>query len=78
MDVAAQVYPSRMYTLSMNRGPSVIGATQFAGLTGARGNGVKVAVVDDGVDHEHRFLDPTGFSYPAGFPKGPGEGRHRR
>ena len=32
--------------------------------------GVKVAVVDDGVDHEHPFLDPTGFSYPPGFPKG--------
>ena len=39
-------------------------------LTGARGQGVKVAVVDDGVDHEHPFLDPTGFSYPPGFPKG--------
>jgi minor extracellular serine protease Vpr len=74
MDFAARVYPSRMYTLSMNRGPRVIGATQFAGLTGARGDGVKVAVVDDGVDHEHPFLDPTGFSYPPGFPKGPGGG----
>ena len=31
---------------------------------------MKVAVVDDGVDHEHPFLDPTGFSYPPGFPKG--------
>ena len=29
-----------------------------------------MAVVDDGVDHEHEFLDPTGFSYPAGYPKG--------
>ena len=47
-----------------------IGAPQFAGSTGARGQGVKVAVVDDGVDQEHPFLDPTGFSYPPGFPKG--------
>jgi minor extracellular serine protease Vpr len=33
---------------------------------------VKVAVVDDGVDQEHPFLSPEGFSYPPGFPKGPG------
>jgi len=71
-DVVESVYPSHSYTLSLNRGPSVIGASQFTGLTGASGQGVKVAVVDDGVDHEHPFLDPTGFSYPPGFPKGPG------
>ena len=69
--IATRVYPSLTYHLNLNRGPSVIGATQFAGLTGARGDGVKVAVVDDGVDHEHPFLDATGFSYPPGFPKGP-------
>ena len=74
LEVARHVYPSLSYTLSMNRGPSVIGAPQFSGLTGARGDGVKVAVVDDGVDQEHPFLDPTGFSYPPGFPKGPGGG----
>lgn len=74
MDVAKRVYPSRSYTLSLNRGPSVVGAPQFSAATGARGEGVKVAVVDDGVDQEHPFLDPTGFSYPAGFPKGPGGG----
>ena len=72
LDVAKTVYPSYTYTSQMNRGPSVIGATQFSALTGARGEGVKIAVVDDGVDHEHEFLSPTGFSYPAGFPKGPG------
>jgi subtilisin family serine protease len=65
-----RVYPSYTYRMSLNRGPSVLGAPAFSGLTGARGDGVKVAVVDDGVDHEHPFLDPTGFSYPAGFPKG--------
>jgi minor extracellular serine protease Vpr len=74
LEAAKRVYPSLRYTLSMNRGPSVIGATQFGALTGAKGDGVKVAVVDDGIDHEHPFFDPTGFSYPAGFPKGPGGG----
>ena len=65
VEVANRVYPSYSYTLSLNRGPSVLGTIAFSGLTGARGDGVKVAVVDDGVDHEHEFLDPTGFSYPA-------------
>ena len=69
---ARNVYPSLSYTPSLNKGPAVIGAPQFSALTGASGDGVKVAVVDDGVDHEHAFLSPTGFSYPAGFPKGPG------
>ena len=68
--VATRVYPSLSYSLDLNRGPSVVGAPQFGALTGARGQGVKVAVVDDGVDQEHPFLDPTGFSYPPGFPKG--------
>jgi minor extracellular serine protease Vpr len=68
--IAARVYPSLSYHLDLNRGPSVLGAPQFGALTGDRGQGVKVAVVDDGVDHEHPFLDPTGFSYPPGFPKG--------
>jgi len=72
LDFAEKVYPSLRYTLSLNKGPAVIGAPQFGTLTGALGNGVKVAVVDDGVDHEHPFLDPAGFAYPPGFPKGPG------
>jgi minor extracellular serine protease Vpr len=69
-DAVNRVYPSYTYRLNLNRGPAVIGATAFSGLTGARGEGVKVAVVDDGVDHEHPFLAPAGFSYPPGFPKG--------
>ena len=73
-DIADRVYPSLAYHLDLNRGPSVIGAPAFSALTGARGDGVKVAVVDDGVDQEHEFLDPSGFSYPPGFPKGPGGG----
>ena len=44
----AHVYPSRSYTMSMNDGPSVIGAPALRAATGAGGDGVKVAVVDDG------------------------------
>ena len=40
--------------------------------TGDKGQGVKIAVVDTGVDPTSPFLNPAGFSYPAGLP----EGRH--
>ena len=58
LDIAEKVYPSYTYTSHMNRGPAVIGASQFSGATGAHGEGIKVAVVDDGIDHEHEFLSP--------------------
>ena len=64
------VYPSLTYTRSLNHSTSLIGAPQLASLTGARGDGVKIGIVDDGVDQTNPFFDPTGYSYPAGFPKG--------
>jgi subtilisin family serine protease len=70
MGFVERVYPSLRYMLSMNRGPSVIGAPAFQAATGAGGDGVKVAVVDDGVDQRHTFLDPAGMAYPPGYPKG--------
>src|SRR5204863_4738802 len=64
------VYPGLRYTLSLNKSPSVIGATQLAAATGANGAGIKIGVVDDGIDQTNQFFNPAGFSYPAGFPKG--------
>ncbi|MDX6512295.1 MAG: minor extracellular serine protease Vpr [Gaiellaceae bacterium] len=64
------VYPSVRFTLALNRSPSVIGADVLRATTGASGAGVKIGVVDDGVDPTNPFFDPTGYSYPAGFPKG--------
>ena len=54
-----------------NPGPTLIGATALwgSGLTTA-GQGIKIGLVDDGIDQAHPYLDPSGFSYPAGFPKG--------
>jgi subtilisin family serine protease len=34
------------------------------------GAGVKIAIIDDGVDQTHPFFDPSGYTMPAGFPKG--------
>src|SRR5919199_1069385 len=65
-----KVYPSMRYTLSLDRSPSLIGADALHAATGARGQGVKIGVVDDGVDQTNPFFNPAGFAYPAGFPKG--------
>jgi minor extracellular serine protease Vpr len=67
---ARRVYPSLRYTLRMNAGPDVIGARAYAASRGARGEGIKIAVVDDGIDQTNPFLDPSGFSYPPGYPRG--------
>src|SRR5437763_615780 len=65
-----RVYPSVRYTIATNRSPHLIGADVLAAATGARGRGIKIGVVDDGIDDENAFFSPSGFSYPAGFPKG--------
>ena len=45
------------------------GAWAAAGGRADAGRGVKVGIIDSGVDYRHPFFDPAGFSYPAGFPK---------
>jgi subtilisin family serine protease len=43
-------------------------------LTGSQlanaGGGIKIGIIDDGVDQRHAFFDPTGYTMPEGFPKG--------
>ena len=65
-----RIYPSFRYRLDTNKSPSVIHADSFWATTGGFGQGVKIGVVDDGVDMSNPFFNPAGFSYPAGFPKG--------
>jgi minor extracellular serine protease Vpr len=65
-----KVYPSIRYSVQLNRSLSVIGATAYTATTGARGTGIKIGVVDDGVDPTNPFFAPNGLQYPAGFPKG--------
>jgi len=65
-----KIYPSLRYRLATDTSPAVIGADALHALAGARGDGIKIAVVDDGVDNTNPFLNPSGFAYPGGFPKG--------
>jgi minor extracellular serine protease Vpr len=64
------VYPTVAYTLALDHSPSVIGADVLHATTGADGTGIKIAIVDDGIDQTNPFFDPKGFAYPPGFPKG--------
>ncbi len=72
LDVSAvtKIYPNLSYTATMDRGPSIIKATDLQAATGDKGQGMKIGVVDTGVDSSSPFLNPTGFSYPPGFPRG--------
>ncbi|HEX6789590.1 MAG TPA: S8 family serine peptidase [Gaiellaceae bacterium] len=67
----ATVWPSVTYHEQLDRTPKLIGAPTVWGPTLATaGNGIKIGIIDDGVDQTHMFFDPSSFSYPAGFPKG--------
>ncbi len=70
MPAVKKVYPSFAYTLALDHSPSVIGADVLRRTTSADGTGIKIAVVDDGIDQSNSFFDPAGFSYPAGYPRG--------
>jgi subtilisin family serine protease len=65
-----KIYPSLRYHLATDTSPGVIGADTLQQVTGAHGDGIKIGIVDDGVDGTNPFLSPAGFSYPSGFPKG--------
>jgi minor extracellular serine protease Vpr len=70
MAFVTKLYPSISYTATMDRGPSVIAADRLEAATGMRGDGIKIGVVDTGVDWRSPFLNSAGYSYPPGFPKG--------
>ncbi len=55
----------------LNQGPQVIGADKLWGATLATaGQGMKIGVIDDGIEAPHPYFDPASYTYPAGFPKG--------
>src|SRR5437868_5761555 len=45
------------------------GAWTAAGGRSNAGRGIKIGDIDTGIDETHPFFDPSGFTYPAGFPK---------
>lgn len=59
---------SKLYEPQMNKSHDIIntGAAWKAGLDGT---GVKVAVIDSGIDQDHPFLRSSTLKMPSGFPK---------
>jgi minor extracellular serine protease Vpr len=70
VSAVTKIYPNLSYYSTMDRGPAVIKASDLEAATGDKGQGIKIAVVDTGVDPTNPFLNPAGFAYPAGFPRG--------
>jgi subtilisin family serine protease len=66
------VWPNVRYHSSRTLGgPEQIGADKLWGPAfDTAGNGMKIAVIDDGIDATNPYFNPSGFQYPAGFPKG--------
>ena len=65
------VYPSVRYHALLDRSPQQIGAPALWGPSlDTAGNGMKIAIIDQGVDQTHPFFDAAGYTMPAGFPKG--------
>ena len=71
VDGIVAVHRSSLYRAQLDRSPQAIGAPAVwgPGLATA-GQGMKIAIIDDGVDHRHPFFDPAGYVMPPGFPKG--------
>ena len=69
-----EVWPNvRYHSLSLQivHSPELIGADKLWGpALATAGNGIKIGIIDDGVDASHPYFSPTGLSYPPGFPKG--------
>jgi subtilisin family serine protease len=59
------------YAPQAESSPQQIGAPALWGPTlDTAGQGVKIGIIDSGVDPSHPFFDPTGYTMPPGFPKG--------
>jgi subtilisin family serine protease len=66
------VWPNvRYHALRADANVHQIGADQLwgAGLATA-GQGMKIGIIDDGLDASNPFFTPSGYTYPAGFPRG--------
>ncbi|MHB1242826.1 MAG: S8 family peptidase [Gaiellaceae bacterium] len=67
----ATVYPSVRYRTQLDRSPQQIGAPALWGPSLANaGQGMKIAIIDEGIDQTHPLFSPAGYTMPAGYPKG--------
>ena len=63
----------REYHAVLNKSVSLINAPAAwtkVGGSGSAGEGIKIAILDTGIDQNNPLFAPAGFTAPAGFPKG--------
>ena len=62
----------RRFHKKLNKATELVNAPAawhaLGGLSNA-GRGIKIGIIDTGIDQTHPTFDPAGFSMPAGFPK---------
>src|SRR5438445_4288596 len=61
-----------LYHPTLSESYKIINAMDAWNAAGGRsvaGAGIKIGDIDSGIDETHPFFDPTGFTYPTGFPK---------
>ena len=75
-----KVWPNiRYHALRDAGGPEQIGADKLWGPTFATaGNGMKIGIIDDGLDATNPYFNPSGFQYPPGSRRGRRSPRRRR
>jgi subtilisin family serine protease len=71
LPAVTRVFPAARYTALVGPAGGRIRARELPGIVAAQGGaGIKIGVIDDGLDQTHPFFAPTGYVMPDGFPKG--------
>jgi subtilisin family serine protease len=65
-----EVVPAVTYDTARTTDARAIERVAATALPGTDGEGIKIGIIDDGVDQSHPFFDPAGYAMPAGYPKG--------
>jgi len=70
-DVKA-IYPNRSRKLHMDSVPtlvSTVGVWEMLGGVNSAGQGVRIGIIDSGINQEHPMFSDPGLTAPAGFPR---------
>ncbi|MHC4074535.1 MAG: S8 family serine peptidase, partial [Planctomycetota bacterium] len=73
MPEVLSIVPNRKYNYSLTRSNDLMNAPLAWQLTGGpalAGQGIKIGIIDTGIDHTHVMFDGEGYELPAGFPLG--------
>jgi minor extracellular serine protease Vpr len=67
------IVPNRKYHFSLNKSNDLMNAPLMWELVGGQevaGQGIKIGIIDTGIDNTHPMFDDAGFVVPEGFPLG--------